>query len=101
MLLENGGPAGLPGDQWSEFHFLVNYLNGTVADANAVIGSNGYYNYLDYVGSSLFGNQTHADFPQFYYAVLFSSSAKMDTIDGGEHLAYSIQPVLGTDSSQA
>lgn len=56
MFAENGGPAGLPGDQWSEFHFLVNYLNGTVADANAVIGSNGYYNYLDYVGFSLFGD---------------------------------------------
>jgi hypothetical protein len=46
---ENRGPAGLPGDQWSEFGFMVNYLNASVFDANAVSGGSDMHMYLERV----------------------------------------------------
>nr|WKC17449.1 putative L-amino-acid oxidase [Sarocladium sp.] len=61
-FLENQGPAGLPGDQWSEFAFLVNYLNATVFDANAVTGGYDWHSSLDrssLVGMNLLPNAFH------------------------------------------
>lgn len=66
-FLERGGPGGLPGDQWSEFGYLVNFLNATVTDANAITGGIGYHNYLG----------------KTYYAVLFGPYTNMKTVDGG------------------
>lgn len=66
-FLERGGPGGLPGDQWSEFGYLVNYLNATVSDANAVTGGTGYHSY----------------FGRTYYAVLFGPYTNFKTVDGG------------------
>ncbi|KAH7310600.1 flavin-containing amine oxidoreductase [Stachybotrys elegans] len=66
-FLKDRGPAGLPGDQWSEFAFLVNYLNGSVTDANAITGGVG----------------EHFMIGALYYAILFSPLGQMKTIDGG------------------
>lgn len=49
LFTEDHGPAGLHGDQWSEFAFLVNYLNASVIDANAVAGGSGDHNILELV----------------------------------------------------
>ncbi|KAK0386327.1 hypothetical protein NLU13_6164 [Sarocladium strictum] len=69
-FLKDQGPAGLPGDQWSEFAFLVNYLNASVFDANAVTGGYDYRNTLDLL----------------YYTMLFGAGGSFKTIDGGMNL---------------
>ena len=66
-FLESGGPGGLPGDQWSEFGYLVGYLNATLTDTNAITGGIGYNNY----------------FGKAYYGVLFGPYTNMKTVDGG------------------
>ncbi|KAI9150454.1 l-amino acid oxidase [Paramyrothecium foliicola] len=66
-FLKDRGPDGLPGDQWSEFAYLVNYLKGSVTDANAITSGIDYNSYLN----------------TLYYSVIFSPTTSLKTIDGG------------------
>jgi hypothetical protein len=70
LFTEDHGPAGLPGDQWSEFAFLVNYLNASVIDANAVAGGSGDHNILELVSLSLIVKSEILDLTRARPAVL-------------------------------
>ncbi|KEY68452.1 hypothetical protein S7711_01226, partial [Stachybotrys chartarum IBT 7711] len=60
----DSGAGGLPGDQWSEFAFMVNYLQGSLNSTDMIGGAS----------SSFWGR---------LYEGFFFSSATWRTIDGG------------------
>ncbi|KAK4207126.1 flavin-containing amine oxidoreductase-domain containing protein [Rhypophila decipiens] len=74
----NGGLAdGLPGDHWSEFAFMVNYLNGSLNSTN-------------YLG----GSSMISFWDELYEGFYFSSST-WKTIDGGlNRLPLSFTPLV-------
>ena len=47
------GLNGLPGDQWSEFAFMVNYLNATLNDTDVVTGGGYAGSFWDTVSTIL------------------------------------------------
>lgn len=62
---EKGGLKGMPGDHWSEFGFLVNFLNGTLDAVDGLIG------------------MPQESFWQDLYGVVYDSAASWKTIHGG------------------
>lgn len=81
-FLKNG-TGGLPGDQWSEFAYMVNYLKASLNDTDIVSGG-------DY-GSSFWGT---------VYDNLYFSAAKWLTIDGGlNRLPLSFHPLVDKATS--
>ncbi|PSR82747.1 L-amino acid oxidase [Coniella lustricola] len=72
------GLDGLPGDQWSEFAYMVNYLNATLNDTDIVsAGSNG------------------DSFWDTWYDGLYFSAAEWKTINGGlTRLPASFHPLV-------
>lgn len=64
-MTENG-LDGLPGDQWSEFAYMVNYLNANLNDTDVVSDGSG--------SESFWGT---------WYEGLYFSAAEWRTIDGG------------------
>ncbi|KAH8678464.1 L-amino-acid oxidase [Xylariales sp. PMI_506] len=73
-----GGLDGLPGDEWSEFAFMVNYLNATLNDTDVVSGGS-----ID------------ASFWDTLYDGLYFDAATWQTIDGGlNRLPLSFHPLV-------
>ena len=66
-MLSDNGLDGLPGDQWSEFAFMVNYLKANLNDTDIVSGG-------DYSSS----------FWDSLYEGMYFSAATWRTIDGGK-----------------
>jgi monoamine oxidase len=78
-FLKDRGPDGMPGDRWSEFAFIVNYLKGSVTDANTISGGSDYSSYLE----------------DLYYSIVFSSATTLKTIDKGmNRLPQSFKPLI-------
>ncbi|EGO61010.1 hypothetical protein NEUTE1DRAFT_76687 [Neurospora tetrasperma FGSC 2508] len=72
----SGGLAGLPGDQWSEFGFMVNYLRGSLNDTAFLSAS------------------AHSYWDTLYEGMYFSAST-WKTIDGGlNRLPLSFHPLV-------
>ncbi|KAI6090007.1 flavin-containing amine oxidoreductase [Hypoxylon rubiginosum] len=72
------GLGGLGGDTWSEFAYLVNYLNGTLNDTDIITGGDGASSFWD----------------SLYDGVYFSA-ATWKTIDGGlSRLPSSFHPLV-------
>lgn len=78
-FLDNGlGLDGLPGDQWSEFAYMVNYLDANLNDTDVVSGGAG--------SESFWGD---------WYEGLYFSAATWKTIDGGlSRLPTSFHPLI-------
>lgn len=62
----DGGLGGLPGDQWSEFAFMVNYLKANLNDTDIVAAGSNAYSFWDDL-----------------YEGLYFSATTWRTIDGG------------------
>ena len=76
------GLTGQHGDQWSEFGFLVNYLNGSLEDASQLADRPG------------------ASFWDRIYGQVYGSAATWLTIDGGlNRLPYSFYPLVNKITS--
>lgn len=78
-FIDNGlGLDGLPGDQWSEFAYMVNYLNANLNDTDVVAGTAG--------GASFWDD---------WYDGLYFDAAAWKTIDGGlSRLPESFHPLV-------
>lgn len=78
----DSGLAGMPGDHWSEFGFLVQYLNGSLEDASQ----------LTDIASASFWDRL--------YGSVYGSAASLKTIDGGlSRLPFSFYPLVGNVTS--
>lgn len=78
LPLAENGLGGLPGDQWSEFAYMVNYLNANLNDTDIVSDGS--------AGSS---------FWDAWYDGLYFSAAEWKTIDGGlNRLPESFHPLV-------
>ncbi|KAH8890243.1 hypothetical protein GQ53DRAFT_722185 [Thozetella sp. PMI_491] len=74
----DGGVGGLPGDQWSEFAFMVNYLKANLNDTDVIAGT-------------AKGNSFWDDL----YEGMYFSSTTWRTIDGGlNRLPLSFHPLV-------
>lgn len=74
----DSGLDGLPGDQWSEFAYMVNYLNANLNDTDIVSGGSGADSFWD-----------------TWYDGLYFSAAKWRTINGGlNRLPESFHPLV-------
>ncbi|KAI1762386.1 flavin-containing amine oxidoreductase [Hypoxylon sp. FL1150] len=72
------GLGGLGGDTWSEFAYLVNYLNATLNDTDIVTGGDSASSFWD-----------------FLYHCVYFSAATWKTIDGGlSRLPASFHPLV-------
>lgn len=78
IFFTESGLDGLPGDQWSEFAYMVNYLNATLNDTDIVSGGSGSGSFWD-----------------SWYEGLYFSAAEWRTIDGGlNRLPASFHPLV-------
>ncbi|KAG4218742.1 hypothetical protein PC116_g32778 [Phytophthora cactorum] len=72
-LVAVNGLGGLGGDTWSEFAYMVNYLNATLNDTDVLQG-----------GATSFWNAI--------YDNVYFGATKWKTIDGGVH--FTLTPIL-------